>query len=77
MAGAPGKVTVSGGNAKVATATQAIKVSPEPTPFGIDHFSTQAEEEGGDPAIQAGGHPFQLTTTLQFNTNALDLGPVA
>ena len=73
-AGAPGKVTVSGGNAKAATTTQGIKVSPDPTPFGIDYFSTQAEEEGGDPAIQAGGHPFQLTTTLQFNSNALDIG---
>ena len=74
VAGAPGKVSVSGGNAKAATAVQAIKVSPEPTPFGIDYFSAQAEEEGGDPAIQAGGHPFQLTTTFQLNTNALDLG---
>ena len=75
VAGAPGKVSVSGGNAKAATATQAIKVSPEPTPFGIDHFSAQSEEEGGDQAVQAGGHPFQLTASLQFNTNALDIGP--
>ena len=74
-AGAPGKVTVSGGNAKAPPpTTQAIKVSPEPTPFGIDYFAAQSEEEGGDPAVQAGGHPFQFTTTIQLNTNALDIG---
>jgi hypothetical protein len=74
VAGDPGKVTVSGGNADAESAVQAIKVSPEPTPFGIDYFDAQAEEEGGAPATQAGGHPFQLTTTIQFNTNALDVG---
>lgn len=74
VAGAPGKVTISGGNAAGATAAQSIKVSPEPTPFGIDYFDAKAEEDGGKPAIQAGGHPFQLTTTLQFNTNKLDVG---
>ena len=44
VAGAPGKVTVSGGNAKAVTATQAIKVSPEPTPFGIDYFSPRPKK---------------------------------
>jgi len=73
-AGAPGKVTVSGGNADPLSVAQEIKVSPEPTPFGLEHFSAQLEEEGGAPGIQpgipdlkAGKHPFQLTTTIQFN----------
>ncbi|HEX9944400.1 MAG TPA: hypothetical protein VGG03_20515, partial [Thermoanaerobaculia bacterium] len=70
VAGAPGKVTVSGGNAPTATAVQEIEVGPGETPFGIDHLSSQAEEEGGGPATQAGGHPFQLTTTIQLNTGA-------
>lgn len=74
VAGAPGKVTVTGGNAPAATAAQVVKVSSEPTPFGIDHFDAQAEEEGGGLARQAGGHPFQLTTTLQFNTGELKIG---
>ena len=71
VAGAPGKVSVSGGNAPAASAPQEIIVSPEKVPFGIRHFSAQAEEEGGAPAVQAGGHPFQFTTTIQLNTGRL------
>lgn len=69
-----GKVTVSGGNADPLSGAQEIEVSPEPTPFGLEHFSAQLEEEGGAPgiqpgipALQAGKHPFQLTETIQFN----------
>jgi hypothetical protein len=65
--GAPGNVTVSGGNAASASKVQTIQVTAEPTPFGVEQFSVEAEEEGGGRAAQAGGHPFQLTTTLQFN----------
>jgi len=66
--GAPGTVTVAGGNVPGRTAAQEIEVSPDPTPFGIERFSAQAEEEGGAPAIRAGSHPFQQTTTLQLNS---------
>lgn len=71
VAGAPGAVTVSGGNAPSASAVQAIKVSPDKAPFGLEHFSMEAEEEGGEPETQAGRHPFQLTTTVQLNSGAL------
>jgi hypothetical protein len=71
VAGAPGKVTISGGGAPTASETQAIKVSPEETPFGFEQFSVKAEEEGGSPSQRAGSHPFQLTTTLQLNTGRL------
>jgi hypothetical protein len=67
VAGAPGKVTVSGANGPSASEVQEVKVSPEDTPFGIEYLSSQIEEEGGGPATQAGGHPFQLTTALQLN----------
>ena len=66
-----GQITVSGGNAPSATGTQQIEVSPDPTPFGIERFSAVAEEEGGAGARQAGGHPFQYTTTLQLNSGRL------
>jgi hypothetical protein len=66
--GAPGEVTVSGGNAPTASAPQKIEVSPEPVRFGIERFSAQTEEEGGAPARQAGDHPFQFTATSQLNS---------
>jgi hypothetical protein len=69
--GAPGTVTVAGGNAPAKALEQEIEVSPQRTPFGIEHFSSQAEEEGGGPAVRAGGHPFQLTTSLQFNSGRM------
>jgi hypothetical protein len=70
-AGAPGKITVSGGGVPSASGTQEIVVSPEKTPFGIERFSAEAEEEGGAETRDAGSHPFQLTTTLQANAGAI------
>jgi hypothetical protein len=71
-AGKPGNVTVSGGGAPPPPPTpQPIKVSPEPTPFGIERFSAQSEEEGGLPTAQAGAHPFQFTSTIQLNAGKL------
>ncbi len=72
--GAPGRVTVSGGNAPAATAAQAMRVSPERVPFGVEHFSAKAEEEGGASATRAGGHPFQLSTTIALNSGPLSPG---
>jgi hypothetical protein len=75
-AGAPGEVSVSGGNAKSASAAQRINVSAQPVPFGVEQFTAVAEEEGGEPAVpglggapatKAGSHPFQFTETLQLN----------
>ncbi len=74
VAGAPGTVTVSGANAPSLSVPQVVKVSPEPTPFGIEQTSSQSEEEGGAPTTRAGAHPFQLTTTIQLNTAALNGG---
>jgi hypothetical protein len=69
--GAPGKVTVSGGNARTASDSQEVRFSPEPTPYGIERFSSRAEEEGGEATIQAGRHPFQVTNTIQLNSGPL------
>lgn len=75
VAGSSGKVTISGGGAPAAATTQEIEVSPQATPFGIERFSAQAEEEGGAPASQAGSHPFQFTTTVQMNAGRRLLKP--
>ncbi|HEU5062849.1 MAG TPA: hypothetical protein VFT79_06820 [Solirubrobacterales bacterium] len=72
VAGAPGKVTISGGGAPSRTVFQEIKVSPEKTPFGIERFSSNVEEEGGGAATKAGRHPFQLTTTIQLNSGVME-----
>jgi len=69
--GAPGKVTVSGGNAASESVVQGISVTPAKTPFGLERFSAQSEEEGGVPTTQAGRHPFQVTTTVQFNAGPM------
>ncbi|HSS42861.1 MAG TPA: hypothetical protein VLK37_09995 [Solirubrobacterales bacterium] len=76
--GAAGKVAVSGGNAPTETAEQNIEVSPQKTPFGIERFTSRveaegggSEEEGGALDTRAGGHPFQLTTSLQFNSGRM------
>jgi hypothetical protein len=73
-AGAPGKITVSGGGVKEETASQSINVSPEKVPFGVERFSAVAEAEGGVKETLAGKHPFQLTTTIQFNAGKYQPG---
>jgi hypothetical protein len=37
------------------------------TPYGIEKFDLGLENESGTSATQAGEHPFQMTTTLDFN----------
>jgi hypothetical protein len=73
-AGAPGRVSISGGDALPASAPQSIKVSPEKVPFGIESFAVTPEEEGGGPVTRAGAHPFQVSGTIQFNSGTLTPG---
>jgi hypothetical protein len=74
VAGAAGKITVSGGGAPDATSAQEIEVSPDEVDFGVERFSAVPEEEGGTEETRAGRHPFQLTTTIQFNAGPMVLG---
>ncbi|HET9197048.1 MAG TPA: hypothetical protein VFN92_02170, partial [Solirubrobacterales bacterium] len=74
VAGDPGKITVSGANALTASAPQPIQVSPDAVPFGLEVFSAKTEEQGGGPVMRAGSHPYQLTTTIQFNAGELAPG---
>jgi hypothetical protein len=65
--GTPGTITVSGGGVEEKSAPQNINVSPDEVEFGVERFSAVPEAEGGAEETLAGKHPFQLTTTIQFN----------
>jgi hypothetical protein len=79
----PNRASVQGGTdegtgAAVPGASQAhlLQVSNQPVPFGIEEggYSIVPEEAGGSLDAQAGSHPFQLTSTLQFNQILEDVG---
>jgi hypothetical protein len=72
--GENGEVTVSGSNAAPVQSAQQLRVTPEPTRFGVEHYAIEPEGEGGVSVTQAGSHPFQLTSTLVFNQGPLSPG---
>ena len=74
-AGEPGTITVSGAGTPEKVGSQEITVSPDKVSFGVERFSAVAEEEGGEESTLAGRHPFQFTTTLQFNAGQYQPGP--
>ncbi|HEV7773594.1 MAG TPA: hypothetical protein VGO48_09950 [Conexibacter sp.] len=69
-------VDVSGGGAPSATTVDPVTVSSSPPPFGVDAFDAAASADAaGTPLTQAGGHPYSLTTSIDFNT-VTDPSPV-
>jgi hypothetical protein len=63
-------VSVTGGAAAAASSRRNLNMASV-RPFGVETYEMSAEEEGGAPDTQAGSHPFQLTTTLVFNTQGV------
>jgi hypothetical protein len=63
-------VTITGGETADAVSRQPLSVSEIPPRFGIEDFTLTPEEEGGDSDVQAGSHPFQLTTTVAVSQGA-------
>jgi hypothetical protein len=61
------RVSVSAAGTPSALVSRPVTVSGEPVPFGVESYEVAPEEEGGGPAVQAGGHPFQVTGTLTMN----------
>jgi hypothetical protein len=52
--------------AVVAVTALAIGASPASAAFGIEAFDVTFTNEGGSPVTQAGSHPFQMTSSLEF-----------
>ncbi len=68
------EVSVSGGGAPAASSRHPLAVEEPAAGYGVQTYELSPEEEGGLPDTQAGSHPFQLTTTLLFNTRAVAIG---
>ena len=62
---------VSGGAIAPATERRALSVSSTPAPFGVELYESTLEGPEGAPDTQAGSHPFQGTTVVQFNEHVL------
>jgi hypothetical protein len=70
------EASVSGGFARSAVSSRALALEGPPPPFGVQTYEISPEEEGGAPDTKAGSHPFQLTSTLILNTQAVQkIGP--
>jgi hypothetical protein len=71
------EVSVSGGGALAAGSRRPLAVEAPSPAYGAQTYELTPEEENGIPNTQAGSHPFQLTTTLLFNTQAVKIVEVA
>ncbi len=61
------KLSVEGGNVAPQVSKDRLTGGTGETQFGIERYELTPENEDGTLDLQAGSHPFQLTTTLNFN----------
>jgi hypothetical protein len=66
--------TVSGGGAALVSTTSENEVNAAPASFGPENFSFYKDGLNGLPEAQAGGHPYELTTTIDLNN---EVAPIA
>ena len=67
---------VSGGAAAPVVLRRALALSESVPSYGVENYEITPEEEGGAVDTQAGSHPFQLTTTVTFNTLAVPISSI-
>jgi hypothetical protein len=65
------ETSVSGGGAAPVVSRRRLDPGKTALSYGVENYELVPEEEGGQPDTQAGSHPFQLTTTLALNTQAV------
>ena len=65
----------TGASVTAASLTRPVKVSDEPVSFGVEEhgYSITPENEQAELDTQAGAHPFQLTSTVNFNQNLQEI----
>jgi hypothetical protein len=63
------EATIEGGAAAtVHTSESTPPVNSGPAPFGIEHFAFETAGLSGEPDLQAGDHPYGVTTSIAFNS---------
>jgi hypothetical protein len=72
QSGLPLEMSVSGGGGPPVSASVPVTVSNAPSRFGVERFEMLPSNADGSLDTQAGSHPFQFTTTLMFNENAVE-----
>jgi hypothetical protein len=68
--GAPNEAEVTGGGASTARLRRPVSISAEAPTFGAEDFTMVPEEAGGGVDVQAGSHPYQLTSTFALNQSS-------
>jgi hypothetical protein len=69
------KATVSGGGAPTVSTEQTNQIGAGPAPFGPSNFTFYKDGLNGTEETQAGGHPYELTTTIDLDSKFGDEGP--
>jgi hypothetical protein len=64
-------ITVAGGGAEPVEAVVETPITEEQAPFGIQDFGFSATALDGAETRQAGGHPYEQTTSLELMSEAL------
>jgi hypothetical protein len=65
------KASISGGGAAEVSTSSENRVSSISLPFGSDGFDFYIGGLDGGPDIQAGDHPYELTTTIDLNKQVM------